>query len=89
MKTKSLKGGFCFVLQVLRPMSRCIPFPPPGYVWNGEGGEALIELIKVCLFEQFMFCYYCYIVTSHLELNGELLSFMACVYDEIVPFFNE
>nr|POE54053.1 hypothetical protein CFP56_35901 [Quercus suber] len=28
-------------------MSRCIPFPPPGYVWNGEGGEALIELIKL------------------------------------------
>lgn len=27
-------------------MSRCIPFPPPGYVWNGVGGEALIELIK-------------------------------------------
>ncbi|KAF3964245.1 hypothetical protein CMV_011447 [Castanea mollissima] len=28
-------------------MSRCIPFPPPGYVWNGESGEALIELIKL------------------------------------------
>ncbi|KAL3580800.1 hypothetical protein D5086_018635 [Populus alba] len=28
-------------------MSRCIRFPPPGYVWNGVKGEALIELIKV------------------------------------------
>ncbi|KAF9676165.1 hypothetical protein SADUNF_Sadunf09G0110000 [Salix dunnii] len=27
-------------------MSRCIRFPPPGYVWNGVKGEALIELIK-------------------------------------------
>ncbi|CAK7329490.1 unnamed protein product [Dovyalis caffra] len=25
----------------------CMPFPPPGYVWNGVKGEALIELIKV------------------------------------------
>ncbi|XVF00872.1 hypothetical protein REPUB_Repub04eG0039200 [Reevesia pubescens] len=28
-------------------MSRCLPFPPPGYVWNGVSGEALLELIKV------------------------------------------
>ncbi|XVF67937.1 hypothetical protein PTKIN_Ptkin10aG0162300 [Pterospermum kingtungense] len=28
-------------------MSRCLPFPPPGYVWNGVTGEALLELIKV------------------------------------------
>ncbi|XWS40196.1 hypothetical protein CRYUN_Cryun18bG0120000 [Craigia yunnanensis] len=28
-------------------MSRCLPFPPSGYVWNGVSGEALLELIKV------------------------------------------
>ncbi|KAJ7967157.1 glutamic acid-rich protein-like isoform X1 [Quillaja saponaria] len=28
-------------------MSRCIPFPPPGYLWNGVGGEALVELLKL------------------------------------------
>ncbi|EOX97648.1 hypothetical protein QUC31_015592 [Theobroma cacao] len=28
-------------------MSRCLPFPPPGYVRNGVSGEALLEQIKV------------------------------------------
>ncbi|KAG7975768.1 hypothetical protein I3843_06G115900 [Carya illinoinensis] len=28
-------------------MSRCMPFPPPGYLWNGVEGEALTELIKL------------------------------------------
>ncbi|XP_061373286.1 uncharacterized protein LOC133315635 [Gastrolobium bilobum] len=28
-------------------MSRCLPFPPPGYVRNGSSGEALIESIKL------------------------------------------
>ncbi|CAI0445287.1 unnamed protein product [Linum tenue] len=26
-------------------MSRCLPFPPPGYVWHGVEGEALIQLL--------------------------------------------
>lgn len=30
-------------------MSRCFPYPPPGYVRNGIRDEALIESIKVCL----------------------------------------
>ncbi|KAK9271006.1 hypothetical protein L1049_026594 [Liquidambar formosana] len=28
-------------------MSRCFPYPPPGYVRNGASGEALIESIKL------------------------------------------
>ncbi|XVE67160.1 hypothetical protein DITRI_Ditri08aG0138400 [Diplodiscus trichospermus] len=28
-------------------MSRCLPFPPPEYVWNGVSGRTLLELIKV------------------------------------------
>ncbi|ONH92246.1 hypothetical protein PRUPE_8G165300 [Prunus persica] len=28
-------------------MYRCMPFPPPGYLWKGVGGRALIELIKL------------------------------------------
>ncbi|GLU02731.1 hypothetical protein SLE2022_199710 [Rubroshorea leprosula] len=28
-------------------MSRCLPFPPPGYARNGVTGEALLQLIKV------------------------------------------
>ncbi|KAL5778524.1 hypothetical protein ACOSQ2_009261 [Xanthoceras sorbifolium] len=28
-------------------MSRCVAFPPPGYVWNGASGEALLEAIKI------------------------------------------
>ncbi|CAL2279671.1 unnamed protein product [Prunus armeniaca] len=28
-------------------MYRCMPFPPPGYLWKGVGGQALVELIKL------------------------------------------
>ncbi|KAL5778523.1 hypothetical protein ACOSQ2_009260 [Xanthoceras sorbifolium] len=28
-------------------MSRCVAFPPPGYVWNGATGEALLEAVKI------------------------------------------
>ncbi|KAL5791198.1 hypothetical protein ACOSQ2_006086 [Xanthoceras sorbifolium] len=28
-------------------MSRCIPFPPRGYVWKGVSGKALLEVIQV------------------------------------------
>ncbi|KAH7568439.1 hypothetical protein JRO89_XS07G0298700 [Xanthoceras sorbifolium] len=28
-------------------MSRCVAFPPPGYVWNGASGEALLEAVKI------------------------------------------
>ncbi|KAK1561993.1 hypothetical protein Q3G72_004580 [Acer saccharum] len=28
-------------------MSRCVPFPPPGFMWNGARDEALLDLIKV------------------------------------------
>ncbi|KAM5550068.1 hypothetical protein ABKV19_001159 [Rosa sericea] len=28
-------------------MSRCMLFPPPGYLWNGVGGQPLIQLIKL------------------------------------------
>lgn len=31
-------------------MSRCMRFPPPGYLWNGVGGQPLRELIKVCVY---------------------------------------
>jgi hypothetical protein len=30
-------------------MSRCFPYPPPGYVKNGIRDEALIDSIKVCV----------------------------------------
>ncbi|WRX13948.1 hypothetical protein QQP08_006435 [Theobroma cacao] len=39
----SLLGIWVFVPR----MSRCLPFPSPGYVRNGVSGEALSELIKV------------------------------------------
>ncbi|KAH7574891.1 hypothetical protein JRO89_XS02G0018200 [Xanthoceras sorbifolium] len=28
-------------------MSRCIPFPPRGYVWKGVSGKALLEVIQL------------------------------------------
>lgn len=28
-------------------MARCFAFPQPGYVWNGETGDALVMSLKV------------------------------------------
>jgi hypothetical protein len=72
-----------FKFKSLGSMSRCIPFPPPGYVWNGVGGEALIELIKVCLGNL------CSTVTALFSShNGLLLSFKVCVFGDD-RIFNE
>lgn len=30
-------------------MSRCLPFPPPNYMKNGIGGEALLRQLEVSL----------------------------------------